>query len=75
MTRQIQGDDAEVLADVRVAELVAPLAPVRARRVQAHQGNALSRLLVVDAVVFARVVDVNVAADDRFDPRHGEPPQ
>ena len=74
MPRHVEGDDAVVRGNIRVAELVAILPAVGAGGVKADERNALSGFLVIGAVRLALALDVDVAAHDRVVCVHPRPP-
>ncbi|HET9354072.1 MAG TPA: hypothetical protein VFO32_08760, partial [Sphingomicrobium sp.] len=73
MPRQIEGDDAEARGDGRIVQQLAILPAVGAGGVQAEQGNALPRLLEIEAMRPAVQIQPQIAADHRLDDRcaHG----
>lgn len=62
MVWQVEGDDAEVLGRLCVAQKVPVLAPVGAGRVADDQRDALAGLFVIDAVldVFDGQIDIGL---------------
>ena len=66
---QVEGDDAERIGDRRIGHHVPELAAVGARRMQANQRDALSRLLEVEAMRPALQRHMEIAPDDRIEPR------
>ncbi len=64
MPGHVERDDAEIAADVGVAQLVPVLAAVGAGGVQADHRDALAVFLVVGAVRLAFALDINVTPDD-----------
>ena len=71
---QVEGDDAEMLGDVRVGHHVPVLAAVGAGGVKAEQRDTLPRLLDIDPAGTPSYLDGRVAADDRFIlDCHGQP--
>src|SRR5262249_27295055 len=61
MPGQIKSDDAEALGEGVVIHQAAVLAPIRARRMQAQQRNALARLLDIDAMRRTGDLEVEIA--------------
>ena len=69
MPRHVEHDDAVVFRDARIVEQAAILPPVGAGGVQAEQRNALACLLDIEAVRAAEQVEMQIAADGRFETR------
>jgi hypothetical protein len=63
----IEGQHAKVPGDLRVVQEMTPLPRVRAGCVQTNQGDALSRLLEIDAIRPAIDLGPNVTTDNRFE--------
>ena len=66
---QVEGDDAERIGDRRIRHHVPELAAVGPRRMQANERDALSRLLEVEAMRPALQRHMEIAPDDRIEPR------
>ena len=70
MPRQIESDNSVVVRDRLVAQKVAVLARVGARRVQAEQRNARPRFLDINPARLAVYVHGEIAPGDRLEFRH-----
>ena len=74
MPRHVEHDHAIVLRDALVVEQAAILPAVGAGGVQAEQRNAAAGFLDVEAMRAAEQIEMQVAADRRFEARaHGAP--
>ena len=70
MTRQIERNDAKILRDVGVAQLMAIFATVGAGGMQADKGDPLAVFLVVDSIFLPGVRNVYITSDDRIGLSH-----
>jgi hypothetical protein len=66
VVRQVVRDQAESFLDFRVFEQMPPLPAIGTRGVLEHDGDALPRFLVVDAILHAMDANVHVASDGRI---------
>jgi hypothetical protein len=64
---QIEHDDTETLRHLAVVQKAAILPAVGARGVQTQQRNPEARVLKVNAMAHAADLEMDIAADDRFD--------
>ena len=73
MPGQVEGDDTKPLQDLAVVEQRPVLAAVGTGRVQAQQRYALAGLLDIEPVGLAADGEVQIAADDGFEPGLAHP--
>ena len=71
MSRQIKRDHPKVTVDIGIAQLVAPLARIRAGRVETHEGDALPGFLIKHPIVFSLVRNTHITTGNGFNIRHG----